>query len=371
MRDVIKHILLDYGFAIFIIAIAIVLVIFGIKSKRSFVKQICYNLTAVFVAIFIYEVWPVSSHAEAGNHREGTYTQDYFGDNEILGYGPSKDSMTVTSRLVLDGSNTVVYDVVYTIRQGLRYTPNSKTNSNKQAIFFGGSFMFGEGLNDNETMPYYYNEFKNRQFQVRNYGFHGYGPHQALADIEIKIVADQRLLEADTVNVFYFFIPTHISRAKGSSWDQGGPRYEVVDGKLRHEGSFKENKIWLLRNDFGEKLLTIWNRSKIYNSFFQPEVGDNDILRTALIIERMNALLAERNMNFTVVLSKSNGVESELEKYSRDRLIQLLNEKGVANYRIEEIIDNYENSGDAYAIKNDGHPNSLHNKLVAKFLARQ
>lgn len=371
MWDVIKHILLDYGVAIFIIAIAIILLIIGIRSKRSFVKQVCFNLTAVFIAFFIYEVWPVSTHAETGSHMEGTYTQDYFGDNEVLGYGPSKDSMAITSRMVLNGSNKVVYDVVYTIRQGLRYTPNSKTNSKKQALFFGGSFMFGEGLNDDETMPYYFNEFKNRQFEVRNYGFHGYGPHQALANIESKVVKDEELLDADTVNVFYFFIPTHISRAKGSSWDQGGPRYEVVDGKLSHEGSFKENRIWLLRNKFGEKVLTIWNRSKIYNNLFHPEVDDKDILRAALIFERMNALLAEKNMNFAVVLSKSSAIESETKKYARDSLLQLLNEKGIANYRIEEIIHDYENSGDKYTIKNEGHPNSLHNKLIAKFLARQ
>ncbi|MCG2459683.1 hypothetical protein K8352_02870 [Flavobacteriaceae bacterium F89] len=371
MQDGIKHIMLDYGLAVFILSVAIILVIAGVRSNRNITKQICYNLTAVFVAFFIYEVWPVASHTEEENHMEGSYTQDYFEDNEVLGYGPSKDSMTVTSRKLLNGSNTVVYDVVYTIRQGLRYTPNTKASSKKHALFFGGSFMFGEGLNDNETMPYYYNEFKNCQFEVRNYGFHGYGPHQALATIESKVVNDEELLDSDTVNAFYFFIPTHIARAKGSSWDQAGPRYEVVDGKLRHEGSFKENRIWLLRNKLGEKILTIWNRSKIYNSFFQQKIDDTDILRTALIIEKMNVLLTERNMNFTVVLSKSNGVESELEKYSRDRLIHLLNEKGVTNYKIEEIIDDYENSGDKYAIKNEGHPNSLHNKLVANFLARQ
>jgi len=131
----------------------------GIRSKRSFVKQVCYNLSAVFIALFIYEVWPVSSNTEMGTHMEGTFTQDYFGDNEVLGYGPSKDSMTITSRKVLNGSDKVVYDVIYTIRQGLRYTPNSKNNSKKYAVFFGGSFMFGSCLNDNETMPYSSNVF--------------------------------------------------------------------------------------------------------------------------------------------------------------------------------------------------------------------
>ena len=371
MENVIKHILLDYGVAVFILSVAIILVVTGVRSNRNITKQICFNLTAVFVALFIYEVWPVATQTEEENHMEGSYTQDYFGDNEILGYGPLKDSMTVTSRMVLNGSNTVVYDVVYTIRQGLRYTPNTKANSKKHALFFGGSFMFGEGLNDNETMPYYYNEYKDCQFEVRNYGFHGYGPHQALAIIESKVVKDEELLDAEAVNAFYFFIPTHIARAKGSSWDQAGPRYEVVDGKLRHEGTFKENRIWLLRNKFGEKILTIWDRSKIYNSFFLQKIEDRDILRTALIIEKMKELLTERNMNFSVILSKSNGVESELEKYSRDKLMQLLKEKGVTIYRIEDIIDDYENSGDKYAIKNEGHPNSLHNKIVGKFLARK
>jgi len=74
-----------------------------------------------------------------------------------------------------------LYDVTYTIGDdGLRITPKYELNELDQCIvIFGGSFTLGEGLNDEESMPYLIGNFS--KFNTYNLGFYGYGPHQMLS----------------------------------------------------------------------------------------------------------------------------------------------------------------------------------------------
>jgi len=59
---------------------------------------------------------------------------------------------------------------------------------------FGGSWVFGEGLNDNETLPYYLQQIF-PDYKVTNFGFHGWGPHNALYLLE------NNYAEFDSINI--------------------------------------------------------------------------------------------------------------------------------------------------------------------------
>jgi hypothetical protein len=78
----------------------------------------------------------------------------------------------------------VVYDVLYTIgADGLRPTPG---NPRAPAfLFFGDSCTFGEGVEDDETMPVAFARALDVPANVRNFGFHGYGPHQMVRELEV------------------------------------------------------------------------------------------------------------------------------------------------------------------------------------------
>ena len=368
--DWLKEIILNHGVALGLFAVSVVLIILGIRSNKNLIKQFSFNVAAVLIAVGIYELWPVKQAEHRGTYWTGSYAQDYFGDNDLLGYGPSADSMDVSSVMRFKDTEEVIYDVNYTIRNGMRYCPNSNDTSGKFAIFLGGSFMFGEGLNDDETIPYYYNEKSGAEYDIQNYGFHGYGPHQALAVVENKIITSEVLLNASEVDVYYLFLPTHIERAKGAvSWDQSGPRYEVVNDTLRFLGSFDGKRSKILRNKVGRKLITIWERSKIYNQFFKPQSTEDDLVRVGMIFDKMDKLLKDRAVRFSVVLSKANNVQDESQGDISDRMADFLMERGVNCYKIENVIPDYDNSGDKYIIKNEGHPNAIHNKLIGSFLA--
>ena len=55
-------------------------------------------------------------------------------------------------------------------------------NGKAKIHLFGGSFAFGEGLNENQTLAYYL--WKEHDLKTKNFGVHGYGTHQALFLIE-------------------------------------------------------------------------------------------------------------------------------------------------------------------------------------------
>lgn len=85
-------------------------------------------------------------------------TGDYYykDPNYVLGYGPPRKEGVYSSIKLVE--EDTVYSVRYTIKDKMRFTPNSNYYSNKTSIFLGCSQTFGEGLNDNQTLPYYYNE---------------------------------------------------------------------------------------------------------------------------------------------------------------------------------------------------------------------
>lgn len=59
---------------------------------------------------------------------------------------------------------------------GRRITkPEDKVLNKPEIWFFGGSFTFGDGLNDNETFPWIIQENIGSKYDVRNFGVNGYG----------------------------------------------------------------------------------------------------------------------------------------------------------------------------------------------------
>lgn len=149
----------------------------------------------------------------------------YFAPSDIGGVGkPGVHSIALTK---LDGST--IYDVKYTIgADGFRVTPASAAPGARRINFFGCSFTYGEGINDDETLPYFV--AKQDGFEVKNFAFHGWGPHQALA-----ILTSGRDT-AGAIN-FYLVIPWQAERsACAVKWAQGSPRYILEGGVLRRAG---------------------------------------------------------------------------------------------------------------------------------------
>ena len=57
----------------------------------------------------------------------------------------------------------------------------------RKVAFFGCSFMFGHGVEDDQTLPYYFVREAGGTFEGFNFAGEGWGPHQMLREIENRL----------------------------------------------------------------------------------------------------------------------------------------------------------------------------------------
>ncbi|MBL4593810.1 MAG: hypothetical protein JKX68_08355 [Flavobacteriales bacterium] len=303
----IRVLVYDFGIPLFCFIFFSVLIYFGLKTKKVKWKYFLYNSAAIFIAVFIFELYSHISNADNIN-KNVSYSGSFF-DNEFVagkklhvGYGPKEDTSFQVSA-IRKNNDTIVYEANYSFLNGKRLVPNNNDTSTIHLSFLGGSHIFGDGLNDNQTLPYFVNKFSNKKYNISNYGFSGYGTHQALKIIENNILNQKNLSQSC---VIYSFIPTHFRRAAGHTiWDSNGPLYEFENNQLLFKGSFNENRL-IKENYLTLRLKTIWENSYLFKSVFYPRVKDKDVIRVSEIINTMNNLLKEKEIKFIIILGRTD-----------------------------------------------------------------
>ena len=339
------------------------LIFLTLISKKSWNKAIWFNLSFIillFGLIEIYSTLSLNGWIE-GLKFEGSYTRDYFTADDILGYAPNK-AIAVNSKLSIRGKP--IYDVTYTINdRGLRVSPPG--DRDRCILFFGDSFTFGEGVEDNETLPYLVGELS--KAQVYNFGFHGYGPHQMLAAIEQGML--DKIVDCQPSLIIYEAIIGDIYRAAGRApWDRHGPKYAIAaNGGVKYQGHFDDNftksKAIALIKEQVEK-------SYFYKKFFKYKalIDEEDI---KLFIEIINASynqLREKypNADFQV-LFWDNYPENKLYK----QVIAGLRAKSFQLDLISQILPNFWDNQSRYQIPGEQHPNALANQYIAEYVVSE
>lgn len=157
----------------------------------------------------------------------------------ILGYRPRKNTVVDSRKYFKD---ELVYDVTYSIdANGLRIAPPVTPGSGERCIlFFGGSFTFGEGVEDDTTTAYRVGQRLEGRYRIFNFGFHGYGPHQMLSALESGLA--KSISSCNARYVIYLVLVEHVQRPAGLAlWDLEGPRYLLAANGVERDGSLFEN----------------------------------------------------------------------------------------------------------------------------------
>lgn len=150
---------------------------------------------------------------------------------------------SVTKRV---GTN-VIYQAAYTIdgfsRRAIPVT-RSELPSDRCVIFFGGSYAFGEGVDDDETLPARVAARAGR-WRVYNYGRPGYGPQHMLDELSSELLS--RAVKERRAKAVYIFLHEHINRTVGTPRVAGrfGRRfpwyeYDRETDVLSRKGSFAD-----------------------------------------------------------------------------------------------------------------------------------
>jgi hypothetical protein len=142
-------------------------------------------------------------------------------------------------------SGETVFDVKYsTGRDGFRITPGAGCSGSLGINFLGDSLTFGEGVQDDETLPYFI--FKNlKTICVRNLGFPAYGVHQVLSILQS---------DRDTRSVMNFLLTAPWQAVRSSckpTWTQGSPKYKLLsNGAVARVGRCFDDTDWVLLRRF-------------------------------------------------------------------------------------------------------------------------
>ena len=328
-------------------------------------RPFLYNLSFVFLALFLFEGYLNLKAFTSGTIQSGNYSGGgYFTADPVRGFGaPLRQATYKSTKRRKTGE--LIYDVTYTIgADGLRVTPVRAERADHPAWFFGCSFTIGEGVNDDQTLPSAYSISSG--VQALNFGFHGYGPHQMLRMLETGYAKD--IDPRSPSVIFYNAISVHVERSAGLvSWDKDGPKYSLAGDGVAYTGRFSDGAL------LARYLDKILDRSLIYQQVIRPRVFarvDADMDRYLGIVKRSADFARDKySSRLVVVLWDVFGDRSPASDVDSDVIATELAKRGVPVIRVSEALgrEDYKK----YYIEGDGHPLPAGYAKVAELLARQ
>jgi hypothetical protein len=293
---------------------------------------------------------------------EGSYTENFFQDDSLLGYKPQPN--TQVNSIKRQGDE-ILYSVTYSIDQhSRRVTPQPDEDSrSKFMLLFGDSFTFGEGVNDDDTLAYHLAQLA-PGYRVYNYGFSGYGPQQMLAFLQ-QPSFPAPISEATGVGI-YVFIDGHVERAIGSmyvynAWGADMPYYTLNwRGQLERKGSFRSGRpivstlySWLGETEF----------ARYFNLNIPGTLQSGHFWLTARIIAEARDEFKKQypDSKFYVVIYPDEGdYYEDIAPYFAEFQLTVLN--------YDEWLKLDAETGTA--IKGDGHPTGAAHKQVAEWITQ-
>lgn len=266
----------------------------------------------------------------------GTLTEknNYQYDNDF-NIKVLKPNISVTARRTINSE--VVYDVIYEIdHNAFRFTKSNDKSANKY-LFLGCSFMFGEGLNNNETLPYYFSEELKFQSQVINAGYPGTATNVAYTILQSKKMKD--ILNGEAEYIIYGFIDAHVFRNLAGAHQNF--IFKVNDGKLAKISMTKDANL-------------------IFSDTIMRKLRKSEAMElTARLIYEMN-LISEKYYKAKFVVFFYPDCDKEVLEFMRKEL----SKNNIAFF--ESAVDYSKDVSCEYLIKNEGHPTPKANMEYAK-----
>lgn len=307
------------------------------------------------------------------------------GPEQSLGYRYRQGLKPLKAKLRGQASGRTIYDVIYAFdEQGNRASSQPAVPSSRgQAVFLGGSFMFGEGLDNDQTLPSQFSLVSGRS--VINAGMHGYGSHQAYRLLEDQVIYQDRIGDQAVDLVVYRMIGDHANRASGRySWDRHGPCYQLNgESQLKYQGSFLRcGKRWGFHNAVSNVLQTLSNSAEPFTREM-AQTWDRALSETrnqrrhrALILG-MRDKAGAKGPDFIVVnetLSPARtpgkdglyGCSVDQQSVEAGDALRALGVKVIDTHQILSLQQCYSGT---WITPGDGHPSAAANQQLARALA--
>lgn len=261
----------------------------------------------------------------------------------------------------------VTYNVYTVIRDksGKRSCTQNK-QAKEHAIFLGCSLVFGDGVENKDTIPQLFQDFSHKKYQAYNYGYCGDGPNNTLLRLE-RVNLSQEIPEAQGVCFYLYPVRAHAGRVRlhsDSLWAAGHPYYELRKGLLVHSGTLKQRQFLL----YG--LLQVYNWLPVPEGKRTPLPKYPTDKDYNLIADILCGVQEKYTKQFNS--GKIYVVIAPYFEMPTEEQIQILKDKGLKIIVLDKLDCVVRKNLATYTISSwDGHYNAKMNKLIAKALVDQ
>ena len=326
-------------------------------------KAICCNLAAVAAACFIFFGF-IAYRSSPDKLVRTSEPKIWTTPNSFLGYLPLPNR---TFRWKESAGREQIYDVkVSTGPHGWRVTPPAPSAS-RSLLFFGCSFTFGAGLNDEESYPYRVAVKTGGRFAVHNFGQSGWGPNQMLSLLEHNL-AEEVVRQPPQLAVF-LTIPDHLARSEGlGPHSDSYPRYVLNSlGQAVAAGTFA-GKLNPLNRTLRDLNISWIKATGLFSWPFLTH--DTDQLYLAIVLSARDQIQRRfPRCRFEVVLW---GPDPWVSDTWGPRMEAGLRKEGISVHNAEEFLPGVRQNPDRYRIsRRDSHPNALAADLMAGFVVHR
>ena len=320
-------------------------------------RDVFITLTSVFVGLSVIEGIAdfMLPHAPFVIAPPNVWSQP----QSDIGWGPGKPGRYRDYRINLAGR--AIYSVNYTIDSDrLRQTLSCKKGP--AVVFFGCSFTFGEGVNDNETLPQSFANQLDRKVRVLNLGFSGYGPQQFLREEETGRF--DRVIGPDPKLFVFLTAVWHAQRtACKASWATRAPRYALEDGRLVYVGQCVPPGTSLWLHEWLEN-------TALYRAFVEPyrtQLTREDVeLYVRILSAAVELAKAKYNAPTVILYVRSDDNFFRGTGLSDDEIMRRLSAAGAIV--IDLSLQKERHAGAQINIPGNGHPTPYANYLRASML---
>ncbi|MBL7051365.1 hypothetical protein ISS04_04380 [Candidatus Woesearchaeota archaeon] len=359
---------LDFLWKYIVIAILdCLLIATGIIVTKPHLRKRVFNknriwikvLAIIIIIIIIIIVLEITCHVLLEKENIKFISDgDFIVANKEMGYAAIPSISVRMAKLVGD---KLVYNATYSVDDKGRRV--NQHNNQEPLILFGGSFVSGDGLEDNETLNHYLSEFQT--YDVYNYAFSGYGTQHTLAHLEREDIFSE--INKTGGVAIYIFIPNHIKRVIGDMFwsytSSVSPYYYLEDEEVIRKGSFET----------GRPLTTKFYKTLMFSNIIKfldihgegiPRHKKKHTYLTFKIIEKSKKIYEEKfDGKFYVFF---HPLEHNLANYNTIFAVELkemLQEHNISFLEFDLVNQgNYEE----FHIPNDPHPNTKLNKILAE-----
>lgn len=330
---------------------------FWVGYRRQPARFVLANVATALATLALSEAW----FAHAVRPHTVRFVEEppgasYEVQDPLIGETARPNVRAIHIQTNPDGSE--IFRAKYRIDgRGLRVTPERA--SVPAIVFFGCSFTFGEGVDDDASMPYRVGLLQ-PAYRAYNFGFHGYGPHQMLASIEGGRM--ERVVATPPRFVIFQMIVDHVRRvANHVRFPLHAPAYGIVDGQVRLLGHFDDVRPSLI-------LRRVLRKSALYSEAIEPHMLTNaDAELTVAIVNRARELIRERfpDCEFHVLFWEMP------DYWLSHKLLKELQRGTLQVHLVRNILAGYPAAAEKYLFPGDGHPNAKAHDLIARYVSSQ